>query len=393
MDKPYYPLNPIGSLAALSVTLGVPEKLIIDICQDIDSHYSSFVITSKSGKLRDVHEPKYNLKRLQKRINSRILSKVNFPEYLQGGLRDEASPRDYVKNATIHAKAETLISLDITSFYDSITEAWVFKIFKHFFHFPDCVCEKLTKLTTKNGSVPQGACTSSYLANLIFYDKEYLIVSRLRQKKVAYSRLLDDVTISSEKKMDEVLIDKVITDVIGMFQSRGLSSNQNKKKVEHRNFRYNEYKVTGLWVGHSQPKLRKAERRYIRQLVFECEKAYIEDKTSETYHTLWNSTSGKVSKMTHLGHSQAVGYRERLALILPQLSEDEISKLVFNIKRFTHKVIKKKYKNSASITDRFNALMYKIGICYRTDKALASSLKEQLKQVKHLVQTKAELWG
>lgn len=393
MDKPHYPFKSIGSISSLSTTLGVPTKLLEDLAGDIESNYTEFIVASKSGKNRDVFEPKYNLKRLQKRIITRILSKVEYPFYLQGGLRDESQPRDYVSNANIHAKAETLISLDISSFYQSITSAWVHKIFKFFFKFPDDVSCILTTLTTKNGTLPQGACTSSYLANLIFYDSEYKIVSKLRRKNISYSRLLDDVTISSNTKMNENNIDNCITEVIDMFSSRGLKSNNSKKKVEHRNFRFNEYKVTGLWVGHSIPKMRKSERRYIRQLVFECEKLYAIDKCTDDYHKLWNSTSGKVSKMAHLAHAQSEEYRERLRKILPELSNDDVLKLTFNVKRFVSKVSKRKYKTNVGVTNRFNQLLYKIGICGRSDSEISKSLRTQMKQVRDNVQSKAELWG
>ncbi len=71
----------------------------------------------------------------------------------------------------------------LKKFYDNIKKERVYLIYSQFFNFPHEVSELLTKLTTYKNKVPQGACTSSYLANLIFFNSEYSLVSKLRGKK------------------------------------------------------------------------------------------------------------------------------------------------------------------------------------------------------------------
>lgn len=392
MDKPYYPCKSIGSVFSLSQALGVDAKVLRSIAANTDSSYTSFVIESKSGKFRDVHEPKYLLKSIQKRINKQIFERVRYPSYLQGGIKDQDETRDYVKNARLHSGAKTLVSLDIKDFYNSIKRNKVKDIFKLFFKFPDDVSEILTSLTTHQGKVPQGACTSSYIANLVFSESEYLVKSSLERKNINYTRLLDDVTLSSNKVLDNKSLEDSISPVIKMFKKYGLRSNKEKKKVEFSHFKHKDYSVTGLWVGHGEPKLRKSERRYIRQLVFECEKAYKIDKTSKNYHDLWNKTSGKVGKMNYLGHAKAEEYRERLSEILPCYSDQEAKNLTFQIKKFIKKVNKSGYKDQSRARDRYYFLKHKVGICSRNNKVLAKSLNLQIKAVSHLIKSKEELW-
>ncbi|MGZ8172820.1 MULTISPECIES: reverse transcriptase family protein [Methylobacter] len=199
--KPYYPHNPIASIEALAITLGIHPKLLQDLAIKVDDSYTSFLAPPKNNKQRLVHEPKHELKKLQKRINSRIFEKVEYPDYLQGGIKDETNPRDYVVNATRHAHANQIICIDVKKFYPSIKSQYAAKIFQYFLKFPPDVSEILTKLVTYRGKVPQGGCTSSYIANLIFYDTEYLLVSELRKHDIQYSRLLDDITLSSQKNL------------------------------------------------------------------------------------------------------------------------------------------------------------------------------------------------
>jgi hypothetical protein len=118
MDKPNYPHKPIGSLPALANTLGLTVAKLVSISSDSDNSYTEFTI---NDGCRTVFEPKFELKKLQKRINRRIFEKVAFPQYLQGGLKCQ-SKRDYVVNASLHAKASTLISLDIKKFFNNFLE-------------------------------------------------------------------------------------------------------------------------------------------------------------------------------------------------------------------------------------------------------------------------------
>lgn len=393
MDKPHYKNQPIGSVQALSDALRVHPGLLKSIASRASDSYHPFTVTSKSGKERDVHEPKTHLKRIQKRINREIFESVNYPSYLKGSIRDTENPRDYIRNAQTHSRAETLIGLDISNFFPSITSAQVDSLFKQFFKFPSDVSELLTSLTTKDSSVPQGACSSSYIANLVFFNSEYRIVSKLRKAGITYTRLLDDITLSSSKRLTDEQVSHAITLVVGLFTKFGLANNEKKKFILNRNYRHKKYDVTGVWVGNRSPRLRKSERRYIRQLVYECEKKYAIEPSSEDYNQLWNKTSGLVAKMTRLNHSQANGYRLRLSTILPTLSEEEIEKVVYGVKRLVGRV---KSKASSpprlAYTKTFNRLMYKAGLIGRTDKVLAKSLKLQLSSIRAEVPTKEQFW-
>jgi hypothetical protein len=158
--KPHYPHNPIASIEALATTLGIHPKLLQDLANKVDDSYTAFITVSKNKngaqKDRNVCEPKHELKRLQKRINSRIFEKIEYPDYLQGGIKDETKPRDYVVNATRHAHANQIICIDVKQFYPSIKSQYVARIFQHFFKFPPDVSEILTRLVTYHGRVPQG---------------------------------------------------------------------------------------------------------------------------------------------------------------------------------------------------------------------------------------------
>lgn len=285
-QKPVYNFKPIGSVDALAKVLGVPPKIIADIAAIADDSYTSFNVISNSGKARVVHEPKYRLKKIQKRINSRIMSGVSFPDYLTGGLRDPNLPRDYIMNAGLHSGAESIVKLDIKNFYPNIRGQSVRNIFKYFFRFPDPVVDLLYQLTTLHGRIPQGGCTSSYLANLVFYNSEYLLVSKFRSRSWVYSRLLDDISVSSRDGLSKHEIKSLIKRVAAMLTAQNLRLNNNKTAILTRNSKSDEFQVTGLWVKHGKPKLHRKERRFARQLVYVAEKEFAKDPTTTEYSEL-----------------------------------------------------------------------------------------------------------
>jgi len=391
MDKPYYPFRPISTITILAKTLGIHEKLLLNLANKVDDSYTEFLINVK-GKDRTVYEPKHDLKRLQKRINHRIFEKVQYPPYLQGGIKDSLNKRDYVENANAHCETNPniIISLDIKSFYDNIKADYVFKVYKNFFNFPHDVASLLTKLTTFKNKVPQGACTSSYLANLIFFNTEYSLVSKFRSKGICYTRLLDDITLSSNKILPEEVISASIKNVIAMFRKYNLKHNNKKTRVESQKNAKDGFKITGLWVGHSKPKTTRHDRRYIRLLVKICENKFNDEKYSSEYHTLWNKTSGLIAKLTRLDQSNHLNLRERMSAILPLYDDKEKDKIIRECKVIL------KYNNKVAFTvgqvNAINRLIGKLGILARTNKSLSKVWRTRVRKHCHSLPSKRSIW-
>lgn len=83
----------------------------------------------------------------------------------------------------------------------------------------------LTKLTTFEGHLPQGAPTSTYLANLLIVSLEPSILSACRSLNIKYSTWVDDLAFSGSNAPD--VIGKVVT----VLRSVGLSVSHKKLKV------------------------------------------------------------------------------------------------------------------------------------------------------------------
>lgn len=390
MDKPAYLHPGIGSISALAKALDVHPDLLVSIANRVEESYTSFDIPKKAeNEFRTVSEPKYELKRIQRKINSRIFELVTYPPYLQGGIKDDNNSRDYVKNSSIHVKPAVLVNLDIKNFYPNIHRDLVLKVFKNFFHFEPQVAELLTKLTTLNNRVPQGGCCSSYLANLIFYSDEFKLVQELRKSGWRYSRLLDDITISCIENIEDHITP--IKKIASLCTKYKLKINNKKTDINHRAKGIAKLNVTGVWIGHGVPKLKKDERRHIRQLIYICEQKFQVEPHSEQYHEFWNKVSGKVAKLARLNHTEASRLRRRLQATLPIFDTHGRNSLIKEVKTLCSKHANQSQR--IGFINRVNRAFHKIGILSRTEVWLSKKLRSELLEKHGSLPSLKEFWS
>lgn len=312
IPKGKYKLKTTSQLAS---ALSISEGDLLSISEKCDSLYKTKKIPKKKGGYRSVNAPSRELKVLQRKINSRIFSLVSFPNYLQGSIKDQDNPRDYIRSASLHLKAGVFTSLDIKNFFDNIDQNICHSIFNDFFGYSEEVSDILSNLCTLNGYVPQGAPTSSYIANLVFFESEDGVFKRAKNLGVRYSRLVDDIVISHEKRNWN--IDKITNLVKEMIAKDGFEINDNKSVINQKN--NDSIYVHGIKVNFDEPKLPRKEVRNIRAAIKSVEdiSQVPNQRTSSDYYRIWHSVSGKVNKLKRVGHPAYERYRRRLKRILP----------------------------------------------------------------------------
>ena len=262
-NKPFYRNAPIKSVGALAQTLQLAEPQLIQLARNASRMYRKVSIPKKDGTTRYTWDAQKQLKEVHGLINSRIFYRTTFPLFLQGGIRDPLYPRDYVRNADIHVDASSLVTLDIADFFPSTNDSTVMDIWTTFFRFPPVVAKLLTMLTTKDGFLPQGARTSSYLANLAFFRDEHDLVARLEKQGWRYSRLVDDITISKKRRATGDELTQVNATLLAFVNRHGYSVKRSKHDVKRRNARMS---VNGLVV-NKKVSLPKSQRRSIASLL------------------------------------------------------------------------------------------------------------------------------
>lgn len=307
-----YPYKSIASILSLSNFLDIAETELIEIAKNANSYYFVAKEEPKSnGSVRITYDAELKLKDIHEKIKVKIFQSVQYPAHLQGGIKG----RDYISNTKIHAGRKFLITEDISNFFPSISAEIVRDLWLYFFKFSHEVSDILTKLTTLNGFVPQGAKTSGYIANLILWDKEDFLIESLKKKGMSYSRLVDDITVSCNYRPSPRIKSTVISEIYGILLSKNVKPNRKKHKMMPAG---NKQKIHNLNVNTGNPTLPKTKRSNIRAAVYQCEKmAKISRKTNE-YKKLFNSVSGQVAMFKRLHATQATLLKIRLDAIKPK---------------------------------------------------------------------------
>jgi hypothetical protein len=310
-ERPAYPFPPIGSRVALARMLNSPIEELTRVESTADDLYREVKQLKKDGTPRVCYDAKLPLKAMQARIQCLILKKVKYPSYLMGGLADRENPRDYVRNAIVHVGPRVMDNEDVASFFPSISSAAVFNIWRYFFHFPVEVTRTLTRLTTRRNELPQGAKTSSYLANLVFWETEPDLVAKLRSMGFEYTRYIDDMTISSKIDKSAEEVGSALSLLASMVKRQGFRFKRSKHSLVYAGQRM---EVTGLVVGNHSAGLQRAKRSGVRALVHQCEVQARNAPESAELQVKRARAASLVGQYARLHPAQGHALKQRLTL-------------------------------------------------------------------------------
>jgi RNA-directed DNA polymerase len=210
------------------------EKIVIKL----DKHGNPKLDKNGDPKKRIINPSIKRLKVIQKRIQKNILLQIELPSYAFGAVKG----KDNVSNAKQHQGKKYKFTTDLKDFFPSITNKAVYEMFVNQGFSPQ-VSSILTKLTTHKGNIPQGAPTSSTLANLVFMKTGDILSKFANENNLTFTSFVDDMTFSSpidfKSKVPEIL--EIIT---------------NDYKISHKKTNYSRNpNITGLHPMNNHLKL------------------------------------------------------------------------------------------------------------------------------------------
>ncbi|MFN3132847.1 retron St85 family RNA-directed DNA polymerase [Roseibium sp.] len=197
-------LPPIPTAGALPSFLGISPKTFFSIRWHPRKHYRSFALKKRDGTKRAIDTPRTYLKVIQWWILDNILNHVEIAHNVFGFVIG----RSAVQNAEYHRGAKHLLNVDIRQFFPSITIAQVREIFGSL-GYTEEVAGVLAELCCLDGRVPQGAPTSPAIANLVLRGLDDQLSLLAEKKGYRYSRYADDLTFSSQTRIEAEFLDSV----------------------------------------------------------------------------------------------------------------------------------------------------------------------------------------
>lgn len=307
IDKPFYKGRPVGTVAVLAKVLGTSEVNLQQLAARSNSLFKTRTI-QKNGKSRVVYDALPQLKGIHEKINSHFLRHVEYPYYLHGGLKE----KDYVTDCKLHFKTKRGITQDISNFFPSIQLVDVKRIWQYFFKFPPVVANLLSELTTLNGYIPQGAKTSGFLANLLFWETESDLVHWLKQRGFRYTRFVDDITITTQNNITDDEKNEIIKMVRAMFRRHGLKPSRKKSLIQTG---LKAITAHGLQIASRTPSKNKIDRNNLRAWLHRLEQQPIESLN----HSELQSLSGKLVIVRRLHTKEGLALKTRLDALWSKL--------------------------------------------------------------------------
>lgn len=191
-------MQPILSVRDLASRLGTSatrlREISREIKRDVRTLYKTHLLIQGS-KVRQLAVPTPELMEIQRRINSNILAKLRLPVGVYGGVLG-GSPR---KNAAGHVDQPCVVNIDVKEFFPNVRHYMVYRMFRHEQEFGCDVASLLTRLTTYRSYLPQGAPTSTSIANLLLASPvDAPVAIEAERSGLRYSRFVDDITISGK---------------------------------------------------------------------------------------------------------------------------------------------------------------------------------------------------
>lgn len=384
---------PITSIKSLCSALDITEdelKSAINLppCE----RYTKSEVPKANGKVRTVHNPHKLIRKIQRRINTRLFNPksqgsgvVEWPYYLFGSIPNDKDPvdpidRDYIACARQHCLAQSVLKIDITDFFDNVHIDHVYSVFKNLLSYSDEVSSAISNICTLNNTLVQGALTSSYLACLCLYDVEPNTVIRLQRKGLRYTRLVDDITVSSTREGYDLSLAKNI--IFEMLRGKDLPVNDAKTQIIYKSSV--PITVHGLRINFKEPRLPSSEVSRIRASVKNIEQLAKERNyiTTHAYRKDFNRCMGRVNKLKRIGHNQHQSLVERLNRVRPLPSKKDLERCNQMVERLENDY--QNQKSSYWYHKRFYRARERLTILDRTFKVTAADLRLRMRDIKPL---------
>ena len=271
---------------ALEVTPSKLQWLIYERGASNIDHYLRYEIPKKSGGKRLISSPKKDMKKAQKWILENILIHLDFDKSamaFQKGL-------SIIDNASLHVKSKIVVRIDIKDFFPTITFPRVRGFFESLGYNPGVatvfalICTDSPKVILKNEaidgeknnkdyphfiaiserSLPQGACTSPSLANLICRKIDSRLKGYSSKSGWKYSRYADDLIFSTT--LEDSAPHRLIKSISSIIFEEGFEVNHSKTRLMRAP---NRQTVTGLVV-NNEVTLSRRDLKRMRAFFHQC---------------------------------------------------------------------------------------------------------------------------
>lgn len=320
---------PILSFNKLAFMLRIEPNELKKLSKTAGNYYEPFdrKIIKENGKVkwRHIDNPTFRLKKIQQKINKVLLKTAvkSLPSGMTGGI----SGRSIFTNAIQHLRQQAVATLDLKDCFPKTDNKRIFKVWRNYLGTSESVANILTKLTTFQRRLPQGAPPSSSLCNLSLLPLYRKIEKYCIDQNLNLTLYVDDITVSGKSEA----VRQSIRHIVKIIQENGHAVRKSKVKIMLAN---RQQKITGLVV-NKKMSISTKRREGIRKEILNLSNQGV--FSSKKMTAIW----GKINYVKHVSPKQG----EKLAnfahtLLLDMLDSEDYEKIV------SEKDVTRKCKNT-----------------------------------------------
>lgn len=205
----------------LAHLLGINSRTLSIVLRNIDNYYHKFEIKKRKGGKRVIVSPSPILIEVQNWILKEILEKIDLHEACIGYVKG----KNVIDNAKPHLQSKYIAKIDIEEFFPSIRINRIISIFKHL-GYTNKISYYLAKLCSYENRLPQGACTSPTISNIVAKRLDARLAGLADAFNLNYSRYADDLTFSGD-----MLPYKIVDYINDILLSEKFKINHSKTKL------------------------------------------------------------------------------------------------------------------------------------------------------------------
>jgi hypothetical protein len=177
-------------------------------------------------------------------------------------------------NAEKHISNDWVLNFDLLNFFSSIKKEKIINLYSSApFSLSADEAITLANLTTHDGELPIGACTSPILSNLVFIKLDKELNELSVKNNLVYTRYSDDLTFSSKSKPSHIIINSIVSAIA----RHGYEINYKKYNLKSKNERQ---EVTGLVV-NQKLNVKREYYKLLEAVLYNLKKDY--EINSEKY--------------------------------------------------------------------------------------------------------------
>ena len=304
-------MDPILSANALAWRLGIPAARLRSIADRTDSHYRAIPLP-QGDKVRQLRVPNPELMDIQRRIVRYVLEPIGLRSEVHGGVRGRSART----NATVHLGKPCVVGLDVKSFFDTVRHYMVYRMFRHELGFGRDVAHLLTRLTTLRSRLPQGAPTSTAVANLLLASPvDGPLVEQAERAGIQYTRFVDDITLSGLNPRPLMnVVARLLSGRRLRMHRRRTAKGKSRPKLRIMG-RSEAQEVTGLVVNsRSGPSVSHGRRDAVRAAIF-----HLRGMPAPSLDAEVQSIKGRIAHVRQFNPGEAKRLKGYLAMVLEDI--------------------------------------------------------------------------